>query len=160
MSEAVAAPQDARIEGATAQQQARNLPFQFHGDGFEFFRIWIVNILLSIVTLGIYSAWAKVRTQRYFYGNTQLDSSSFEYLADPVAILKGRVIAFVVLVAYSVAQQVSVTVGLVALALFLLALPWMLVRGLSFRNHNSAWRGVRFGFAGSYGGAVVETVVV
>ena len=159
MSEAVAAPQDARIEGATAQQQARNLPFQFHGDGFEFFRIWIVNILLSIVTLGIYSAWAKVRTQRYFYGNTQLDSSSFEYLADPVAILKGRVIAFVVLVAYSVAQQVSVTVGLVALALFLLALPWMLVRGLSFRNHNSAWRGVRFGFAGSYGGAAMAFVV-
>ncbi|MED5348372.1 MAG: DUF898 family protein, partial [Pseudomonadota bacterium] len=42
--------------------------FQFHGEGGEFFRIWIVNLVLSIVTLGIYSAWAKVRTKRYFYG--------------------------------------------------------------------------------------------
>lgn len=66
-------------------------------------------------------------------------------------------IAFACLVAYSVANQVSVTLGLVALALFLLALPWMLVRGLSFRNHNSAWRGVRFGFDGTYGGAAMAS---
>ena len=41
-------------------------PVQFNGRGGEFFGIWIVNILLSIITLGIYSAWAKVRTKRYF----------------------------------------------------------------------------------------------
>lgn len=159
MSEAVAAPQDARIKGVSVPQQARELPFQFNGNGFEFFRIWIVNILLSIVTLGIYSAWAKVRTQRYFYGNTRLADSSFEYLANPVAILKGRLIAFACLVVYSVAQQVSVTLSLVMLALLLVALPWMLVRGLSFHTHNSAWRGVRFGFSGTYGGAAMAFVV-
>src|SRR3954471_6399831 len=47
-------------------------PFIFSGKGGEYFKIWIVNILLSIVTLGIYSAWAKVRNKQYFYGNTQL----------------------------------------------------------------------------------------
>ena len=40
--------------------------FEFTGEGYEFFRIWIVNICLTIITLGIYSALAKVRTNRYF----------------------------------------------------------------------------------------------
>ena len=77
----------------TINSPAQTLPFRFHGRAGEYFRIWIVNIMLSIVTLGIYSAWAKVRNKRYFYSNTELDGSSFEYLADPVAILKGRLIA-------------------------------------------------------------------
>lgn len=44
-------------------------PFRFTGNGREYFRIWIVNTLLTILTLGIYSAWAKVRKKRYIYGN-------------------------------------------------------------------------------------------
>jgi hypothetical protein len=48
-------------------------PFQFTGRAGEFFKIWIVNVLLTIVTLGIYSAWAKVRTTGYFYSHTRLD---------------------------------------------------------------------------------------
>jgi len=40
--------------------------FYFTGKGGEYFRIWIVNICLTILTLGIYSAWATVRTRRYF----------------------------------------------------------------------------------------------
>ncbi|MFP5306510.1 MAG: DUF898 family protein, partial [Gammaproteobacteria bacterium] len=45
---------------------------QFSGSGGEYFRIWIVNLLLSVLTLGIYSAWAKVRRMQYFYRNTTL----------------------------------------------------------------------------------------
>jgi uncharacterized membrane protein YjgN (DUF898 family) len=41
------------------------MPFEFRGTGGEYFRIWIVNLLLTILTLGIYSAWAKVRQLRY-----------------------------------------------------------------------------------------------
>ncbi|MBV2131666.1 DUF898 domain-containing protein [Pseudomonas sp. MAP12] len=142
-----------------ASAAPRELAFEFRGEGFEFFRIWIVNILLSIVTLGIYSAWAKVRTQRYFYANTQLDGSSFDYLADPLKILKGRLIAFACLVIYSVAGELSVVLGAVMGLLLLVALPWIIVRGLSFRNSNSAWRGVRFGFDGSYGDAAMAFLV-
>lgn len=141
------------------QAAPRRLRFEFHGEGFEFFRIWIVNILLSIVTLGIYSAWAKVRTQRYFYGNTQLDGSSFDYLADPVKILKGRLIAFGCMAIYSIIGSLSPWLGVLMGLLLLVALPWITVRGLSFRNSNSAWRGVRFGFDGSYGDAAMAVLV-
>ena len=59
----------------------REIPFEFHGDGQQYFKIWIVNLVLSILTLGIYSAWAKVRRKQYFYGNTKLDGVSFQYTA-------------------------------------------------------------------------------
>ena len=52
-------------------------PFRFTGSGGEYFRIWIVNLLLSVLTLGIYSAWAKVRRLRYFYGHTSVDGGAF-----------------------------------------------------------------------------------
>ncbi|MEO1140896.1 MAG: DUF898 family protein, partial [Pseudomonadota bacterium] len=65
--------------------------FSFKGTASEYFGIWIVNLLLSIVTLGIYTAWAKVRRLRYFYGNTWLDGHNFEYHAKPIQILIGRI---------------------------------------------------------------------
>ncbi len=50
----------------------KTTPFEFTGRGGEYFRIWIVNILLILLTLGIYSAWATVRKRLYFYGNIRL----------------------------------------------------------------------------------------
>src|SRR6187549_4298956 len=84
-----------------------NVPFEFRATGGEYFRIWIVNLLLTIVTLGIYSAWAKVRRLRYFYGSTLLDGASFEYHGRPIAILKGRIIAFAAYLLFIVASQLS-----------------------------------------------------
>ncbi|MDR1708461.1 MAG: DUF898 domain-containing protein, partial [Candidatus Accumulibacter sp.] len=55
----------------------------FAGSGGEYFRIWIVNLMLSIVTLGFYSPWAKVRREQYFHRNTLLDGSGFDYHGDP-----------------------------------------------------------------------------
>ena len=78
-----------------AQEPVRYEP-EFTGRAGEFFGIWFVNLSLSILTLGIYSAWAKVRTERYFYGNTRLAGAAFEYFASPIAILKGRLIAYAV----------------------------------------------------------------
>ncbi|ATE62307.1 YjgN family protein [Thauera sinica] len=139
--------------GTAAEPAPRVLPFAFAGEGFEYFRIWIVNVLLSILTLGIYSPWAKVRTQRYFYGSTSLDGSSFEYLARPMQILKGRIIAFVFFAIYAVAGRFEPLLGMAMMLVLILATPWIVVRSLAFRNHHSAWRGVRFGFAGTVPGA-------
>src|SRR5207244_849139 len=42
----------------------------FTGRGSEYFRIWVVNVLLTVITAGIYSAWTKVRKAKYFAQNT------------------------------------------------------------------------------------------
>ncbi len=134
-----------------SEESERTLPFLFHGSGSEYFRIWIVNILLSVVTLGIYSAWAKVRNKQYFYGNTELDGSTFSYLASPIAILKGRVIAVALFIGYSLMSNVPIWwVSLMALGIVLLASPFFVQRSLMFNARNSAYRSVRFNFEGTF----------
>jgi len=124
------------------------VPFVFSGSGGEFFKIWIVNVLLGIVTLGIYSAWAKVRTLRYFYGNTSLDGNTFEYLASPIKILIGRLIVFAFFLVYSVVHFFYPLISLLFILLILLLMPWVIRQSLRFRYHYTVWRGVRFAFAG------------
>lgn len=139
--------------GMDSHQSSQTLAFRFSGTGGEFFRIWIVNVLLTLATLGIYSAWAKVRTQRYLYGNTEVAGDTFEYHADPLTILKGRIIALLALLLYVFASEFLPIVGLVLLLALLLALPWIVVRSLRFNAIMSSWRNIRFNFTGSAGGA-------
>ena len=126
--------------------------FEFRGTAAEYFRIWAVNIALSILTLGIYSAWAKVRTKRYFYGNTFLDGENFEYHANPLSILIARLMLVAVVVFGSLlAQHLGATEDLSYTIVLLLFLPWAWVRGLSFNARNSSHRNIRFVFDRAYG---------
>ena len=134
----------------STELKKQRIPFQFTGSGSEYFKIWIVNIVLSVLTLGIYSAWAKVRRKQYFYGNTKLAEASFSYLADPVKILKGRLIVFAVFLVYSLINQFFPLAGAILLLLLLPLLPWFVVRALSFNARNSAVRNIRFTFQGTY----------
>ena len=130
------------------QVQETKTPFQFTGKGGEYFGIWIVNLLLSIVTLGIYSAWAKVRRMKYFYNNTKIDGVGFDYHASPKSILIGRIIAFLIFIVYAVLSRFSPFMGgLLLLALFI-ATPWIIVRSMIFNARNSSHRGLRFDFTG------------
>ncbi len=135
-----------KMEAIESQTKMQPLSFEFTGKGFEYFKIWIVNICLSVVTLGIYSAWAKVHTKSYFYGNTVLGNSSFSYLADPKSILKGRIIAIILFVIYSVTWQYYPKAGIVLLWLGILIIPYFIVSVMSFRMRNSAYRNIRFHF--------------
>jgi len=110
--------------------------------------------MLTIATLGVYSAWAKVRNKRYFYGNTSVDGAAFDYNADPAAILKGRLIAVAVLIVYSVTVQFVPATEPGFWILFLIGLPWLVVRALAFNARNSSWRNIRFEFSSNYREAI------
>lgn len=127
---------------------------EFTGSGGEYFKIWIVNILLTILTLGIYSAWAKVRRMQYFYRNTSLAGASFDYHGSPQAILKGRAIAFLILTVVNLAGTLHPVVAIVATLALFFAMPWLLLRSFQFRMHNTSYRGLRFSFHGSLGESV------
>jgi uncharacterized membrane protein YjgN (DUF898 family) len=124
------------------------LALSFSGSGAEYFRIWVVNLLLTVATLGIYSAWAKTRRLQYFYRNTQLAGASFDFRGDPRAILRGRLLAALVLGAYHYAFGFSLHAGVVTVALLLAGLPFMMRSALRFRLANTWYRGLPFGFAG------------
>ncbi len=145
---AAAGDSDAAVAGGPPQ------PFVFSGRGGEYFRIWIVNLALSILTLGIYSAWAKVRTRRYFYGNTLLDGAGFDYTAEPLKILKGRAIAALVIGAYIALGQLYPVASLPLVLAYWLLFPWLLMKSLAFNAHYSQHRGLRFGFVQRTGDAI------
>lgn len=145
LSPAVSEP----MPDTAADAAPRPLRLSFTGSGSEYFRIWIVNTLLTIVTLGIYSAWAKVRTLQYFYRNTRLDGATFDYHGRPTAILKGRAIVLVLAVLFQYSGELSPWLTLVLALALAAALPLLLVRSLRFRMANSSYRGLRFSFAGA-----------
>jgi uncharacterized membrane protein YjgN (DUF898 family) len=134
----------------TAPQE---LPLRFVGSGSEYFRIWIVNLLLTLVTLGLYYPFAKVRRLKYFHGATELAGQPFGFHADPWKMLRGYLLVGAMMVLYVVAGQVSPIAGLIALLIVGALWPALWHSSLRFRFANTSWRGLRFHFRGTRGGA-------
>jgi len=124
--------------------------FEFNGNASEYFKIWIVNIVLTILTLGIYSAWAKVRKNRYFYGNTKICDASFEYTALPKQILIGRIIAVSFLLAATVSTNINPLFQFLFILIFLLVAPWVVTKAMMFRMRNTKYCNIAFGFNANY----------
>jgi uncharacterized membrane protein YjgN (DUF898 family) len=122
--------------------------FDFTGRSGGYFRIWVVSLFLSVVTLGIYSAWGKVRKKRYLYSHTELDGTGFEFRATPLAILRGRVIALVLLGGFALSGHLLPIMQLVFIIILLVLTPWIVVAASRFNARNSAWRNITFGFDG------------
>jgi len=137
------------------QTTPRTLRFAFTGTAREYFGIWIVNTLLKIVTLGAYSAWAKVRKRRYFYGNTLLDGSPFDYLADPKALFRGWLIGVLAFLVYTAGTRYAPSISSLLGFTFFLTVPWLVVRSRLFTCRNSSYRSLRFAFRADYQEAYV-----
>lgn len=129
-----------------ARPPVRSARLAFTGTGSEYFRIWVVHTFLTIVTLGVYSAWAKVRKARWFAQHTSLLGDTFDYHGRPARILLGRAIALLLFLAYSYSFDWSPTAGIAVLALLLVLGPVLFGSAQRFRLVNTSWRGLRFGF--------------
>ncbi len=149
-----ARPSEEALQEVAAPRGARQFhPVTFSGSGSEYFRIWIVNLLLIFVTLGIYFPWAKVRKLRYFYGNTQVAGHALDFHGDPKRMLRGYAVVSLLFFAYSVAGNLSPVAGGVAFLILVAIWPALVRAGQRFRLSQTSWRGLRFAFSGSMGGA-------
>ena len=134
---------------APVRPPPRRLEIRFTGSGSEYFRIWIVNLLLTIVTLTLYHPFAKVRRLRYFYANTLVDEHALGFHGDPWKMLRGYALVGAMLALYSVAGHFSAGAGLVAFLVVAGIWPALIKSSLQFRMANTSWRGLRFRFTGS-----------
>ncbi len=130
-------------------QQTNSLPVAFTGQGRDYFGIWAVNLLLTVLTFGIYSAWAKVRRMHFFYRHTRLAGAAFDYHGEPLSILKGRTKAFLMFMGYQISAEAEPMLAALVFVILMAVMPWLLHRSLCFRMHNSSYRGLRFVFRGS-----------
>ena len=131
----------------------------FTGKTKDYFQLWIVNLFLSLVTLGVYSAWATVRNNKYLYGHTQVDGHSLHYHATPKQILKGRIIAVLLFGSFLLASYLSIPAAIGLAVVVMLLTPWILVQSLRFNHRMISYRNVRFDFVGGVGRASVLFVL-
>ncbi|WP_052250276.1 DUF898 family protein [Enterobacter sp. Bisph1] len=124
--------------------------FSFYGSGKGYFVIWLVNILLTLVTLGLYLPWAMVRARRYFYENTDLDGARFSYHATGRSIFVGWLCLFVLYAVFIInAAYDNVFLLVCMVGLFLIFFPWLITQGLRYQMLMTEINGVRFNFYAS-----------
>lgn len=144
---------DTTREPASRTMVPQQHQLEFSASGSEYFRIWIVNLLLIVLTLGIYLPWAKVRKLKYFYSNTWIDGDALDFHGEPRKMLRGTLIAAAFLGAYSWGGSISPWAALVAALAFVALWPLLFRASMRFRLANTSWRGLRFRFAGDTAGA-------
>jgi uncharacterized membrane protein YjgN (DUF898 family) len=129
-------------------------PFRFTGTAGEYFRVWVVNTFLVIVTIGLWSPWAKIRKRRFFLRNTWVAGANFDYHANPWPILRGRVIAGALFIAYWFLGELNPRYApWIALFVAVIA-PWIVVSSLRFNLTNTSYRNLRFSFEGTVRDAI------
>ncbi|RZI94074.1 MAG: DUF898 domain-containing protein [Variovorax sp.] len=139
--------------GPAEPAAGRRYPIEFTASGSEYFRIWIVNLLLIVLTLGIYLPWAKVRKLKYFYSNTWVGGDALDFHGEPKKMLRGTLIAAAFLIVYSVGSNFSGWAAVIAALAFVAVWPALFRAAMRFRLANTSWRGLRFHFTGDMRGA-------
>ena len=144
--------------GATAPPTIRQPTF--HGSGGTLLGIHVVNVLLTLVTLGVYYPWAKTRIRRYLYGESGFDGDRFAYHGTGKELFLGYVKAFLVFLLPAillsvVADQapeldgnVQQLAALLISILFFVFTPVAMVGARRYRLSRTSWRGIRFSFRG------------
>ena len=123
----------------------------FTGSGAEYFRVWVVNIVLSVVTLSLYTPWARRRTAQYFYGHTQIADSPLEFVAELRRMVFGFLVYFGFYAAYELAvyTEQDLATTLLAAAFAVLA-PFVWASAMRFRYRATRWRGIRLAFVATW----------
>jgi uncharacterized membrane protein YjgN (DUF898 family) len=130
-------------------------PMAYAGRPGEIFRIWLLNILLNICTLGVYSFWGRTRLRRYLTAQFSLSRDAFEYTGTGKELFLGFLIAlpfFIGLALISFATQQTLEnpfddLIVVVVAVFLYNVGYY--AALRYRLSRTVWRGIRGRLTGS-----------
>jgi uncharacterized membrane protein YjgN (DUF898 family) len=124
----------------------------------------IINALLTIVTLGIYSFWAKNKVREFHYSHTSLDGDPFAYHGTGGELFTGALKAGLIMgvlgggltATTEMAQRgmVRPVVLIGVVAAFYLAIFFLVIVAINgarrYRLSRSSWRGIRFSFHGRW----------
>ena len=151
----------------------------FQGSGGSLFGIHTVNLFLTLVTLGVYSFWGRVRVRRYLLAQSSFDRDRFAYHGSGKELLPGSLkalVVFVVPLALLGLARDRLNLGLLGKALLsalgygLIVLFVAVVRvgARRYRLSRTSWRGIRFSFRGRVadylrlyvGGSILTTLTL
>lgn len=130
--------------------EVSKLPVVLNAKASEYARIWITNLLLTVLTLGIYLPWARVRTQRYFLRRTMVAGHVLDYHAPPARHLPRYGLACGLAAGVVGAWLGSPLAGLLALSMALVVTPLAVHTSLTYRMAHTSWAGRRLSFEGQF----------
>ncbi len=122
--------------------------------GAELFKIWIVNLLLQMVTLGLYYPWGKANQLQYLYGTTIFENDPLQFHGTGKEMFKGFIKAIICLVIIYGLLFLFTYMGfpfigaLLFLLCFMSVIPLIIHGSYRYRMSRTSWRGIRFGYRG------------
>lgn len=121
----------------------------FDGNGNGYFGIWVVNIILTIITFGLYYPWAKIANRKYIWNSTSMQGDRFIFNGTGTEIFKGFVIAYAVLGVTVVLIFLSPFFALFFYLILFLIMPFAIFGAWRYRISRTSWRGIYFSFDGN-----------
>lgn len=134
-------------------EPTQTLDIHFTGSGSEYFRIWIVNLLLTLITLTLYWPFARARRLAYFQNNTLVGKDPLGFHGDPWKMFRGYLLMLLFGVSYWAVSNFAPVFSWIPLLVLAALWPALWRASLQFRLRNTSWRGVRMSFEGDLKGA-------
>lgn len=132
--------------------------FAFEGTWQEFAPIAFTNLLLTIVTLGVYRFWATARERRYLWSRSRFVDENLEWAGTGLELFIGFILAMLLfllpLFVITQVAQALVLQGQEALGVLLSFASFIVIfyltglaryRALRYRLSRTRWRGIRGG---------------
>lgn len=127
-----------------SEDASKDVSFSYTGNGTDYFKLVLKNFILTILTLGFYSPWAKVQQKKYLCNSVTYKGAIFDFHADPIKILIGRIIVLAIfgcLVVTSIYVPNALTLG----PLFFYGLgPLFILKSFKFKVNNTSYRNILF----------------
>jgi len=148
-----------RLSEPSAKPATSHYRFDFHGQGGSLFGIQIVNLFLTLVSLGVYHFWGKVKIRKYLFSQTACSGDRFAYHGTGKELLTGFVKAMLVFgLPYGAlgilpelldaGRPVQIGASLLGGLVFLVFVPIAIAGARRYRLSRTSWRGIRFSFRG------------
>ena len=139
---------------------------RYRGTGGDLFVLGLKNAILTVLTLGLYSFWARNNVRAFHYSHTELGDEPFTYHGTGGELLRGTLKASLILALIVFAftfggmllvdgvsagedPPVFISVGIYVTVSLLMLFAVNSAR--RYRLSRSSWRGIRFSFKGQVG---------
>ncbi|MFB3146479.1 MAG: DUF898 family protein [Nitrospirales bacterium] len=133
-------------------------PF-FTGTGGSLFGMFTMNTLLTLLTFGVYSFWARIKIRRYLHSQTKFAGARLAFHGTGGELLKGWMKAVAVFgIPYSALSYAGMVqsdamlqwgVNILAGLFILCFIPIAIVGSHRYRMSRTSWRGIYFSFRNS-----------
>ncbi len=132
----------------------------YDGRTSQFAGVVIVNLILQVLTLGIYRFWARTRERRFLWSHVSLGGDRLEYTGTGSELFVGFLIAMVIMIPLGAVYTGLLTMfGSDPVMMGVVIVPYMLVimflvyvatyRARRYRLTRTLWRGIRGTLMGS-----------